>query len=153
VDISEVRIKLMPEHATKKDKLQAFCSITIGNDFVVRDIKIIEGSKGIFVAMPSRKLTDRCVRCSAKNHLRAKFCNDCGQKLPPERAGRDVRGRAKLHADIAHPINVHCREAVQAIILGAYKQEMKRSQLPGYVPQELHALPELDEIAEGFMEE
>ena len=100
--ITEVRIKLCEEN---NERLLAFCSVTFDNAFVVRDLKIIEGTKGMFVAMPSRKLTDRCYKCGCKNHLRARFCNSCGGKLDEHRAMRDTDGRAKLHADIAHPIH------------------------------------------------
>jgi stage V sporulation protein G len=132
VVITEVRIKLMEDH-NENERLQAFCSITFDNAFVVRDLKIIEGTKGSFVAMPSRKLTDRCLHCGCKNHLRARFCNQCGHKLDEDRAGRDADGRAKLHADIAHPINSTCREIVQAAVIKAYQEERERSKLPGYV--------------------
>src|SRR4030095_1754546 len=54
VEITEVRIKLMEEPG---ERLKAFCSITFDNCLVVRDLKIIDGSNGPFVAMPSRKLT------------------------------------------------------------------------------------------------
>jgi len=56
VEITEVRIKLMED---PHDRLKAFCSITLDGMFVIRDLKIIQGAKGPFVAMPSRKLTDR----------------------------------------------------------------------------------------------
>ena len=102
--ITEVRIKLMEDN-NENERLQAFCSVTFDDAFVVRDLKIIEGTKGSFVAMPSRKLTDRCPGCGSKNHLRARFCNACGGKLDEDRATRDADGRVKLHADIAHPIN------------------------------------------------
>lgn len=131
MNITEVRIKLMD---IKNDKLRAFCSITIDDDFVIRDLKIIEGSKGAFVAMPSRKLMDHCPECGGKNHLRANYCNDCGVKLFNRRAGRDDRGRAKLHADIAHPINSDCRDLLQKKILEAYQSELERAQQEGYVP-------------------
>ena len=57
MEITEVRIKLMEEPG---ERLKAFCSITFDDCFVVRDLKIIEGSSGPFVAMPSRKLTAHC---------------------------------------------------------------------------------------------
>lgn len=129
MEITEVRIKLMEDN---NERLQAFCSITFDDEFVVRDLKIIEGTKGSFVAMPSRKLTDRCAHCGYKNHLRARFCSQCGSKLDEDRATRDVDGRAKLHADIAHPINSACREKVQSAIIAAYLDELRRSKLPGY---------------------
>jgi stage V sporulation protein G len=132
VVITEVRIKLM-EDGNENERLQAFCSVTFDNAFVVRDLKIIEGTKGSFVAMPSRKLTDRCPGCGCKNHLRARFCNQCGYKLDEDRATRDADGRAKLHADIAHPINSACREVIQTAVLKAFHEEKERSKQPGYV--------------------
>jgi stage V sporulation protein G len=136
VEISEIRVKLV---ADPDDKLQAFCTITFDHEFVVRDLKIIRGPNGPFVAMPSRKLTDRCQSCSGKNHLRARYCNDCGRQLDPNRAGRDERGRAKLHTDIAHPIHAESRSRIQGKIIDAYRIEVEKSKLPGYKPPKLGA--------------
>lgn len=130
MEITEVRIKLMED---TQERLQAFCSITFDHCFVIRDLKIIEGAKGSFVAMPSRKLTDRCPRCNTKNHLRALFCNQCGARLQEERAGKDSDGRAKLYADIAHPINSRCRELIQVRVMEAFKEEQVRAKQPGYI--------------------
>src|SRR5512137_2648206 len=94
------------------ERLKAFCSITFDDSFVVRDLKIIEGANGPFVAMPSRKLTAHCPNCRSKNHLRAAFCNQCGARLREPQTLRDDEGRTKLYADIAHPINSSCREAI-----------------------------------------
>lgn len=128
--VTEVRIKLMSD---PNDRLQAFCSITFDHCFVVRDLKIIQGSKGSFVAMPSRKLTDRCPDCDAKNHLRAPYCNECGTALDSERALDDDDGRAKLYADIAHPINSACREMIQDCVISAYEEELVLSKDPAYI--------------------
>ncbi len=133
MEITEVRIKLMEDNSGSNERLQAFCSITFDDMFVIRDLKIIEGAKGFFVAMPSRKLTDRCHNCGTKNHLRSRFCNQCGCRLDENRALRDADGRAKLHADIAHPINSMCREKIQAAVLNSYAEELERSKMPGYV--------------------
>ncbi|HVW66895.1 MAG TPA: SpoVG family protein [Candidatus Peribacteraceae bacterium] len=128
--ITEVRIKLME---VSSERLLAFCSITLDDSFVVRDLKIIDGTKGRFVAMPSRKLTDRCPQCTTKNHLRALYCNQCGAQLRADRATKDDDGRAKLYADIAHPINCRCREMIQTRALEAYEEEIIKSKQPGYV--------------------
>ena len=129
MEISEVRIKLMDD---PNDRLQGFCSITFDKCFVVRDLKIIRGAKGSFVAMPSRKLTDRCPKCGNKNQLRAHFCNDCGVELHEDRAIKDDDGRAKLYADIAHPINSGCRDMIQRKVLEAFEKEIVLAQKPGY---------------------
>lgn len=132
MEITEVRVKLMED---SDDRLRAFCSVTFDDAFVVRDLKIIDGSSGPFVAMPSRKLTSHCPQCGAKNHLRANYCNQCGNQLPQERVNRDHEGRVKLYADIAHPINSECREVIQERVIAEYQDELSRSQSPDYVPR------------------
>lgn len=130
VEITEVRIKLMEE---SEDRLRAFCSITFDNCFVVRDLKIIEGSQGPFVAMPSRKLTFRCNRCGNKNHLRSNYCNQCGGRLRESRESRDEEVPNKLYADVAHPINQACRDLIQSRVVEEYALELERAKQPGYV--------------------
>jgi stage V sporulation protein G len=130
MEITEVRIKLMLD---SDDRLQGFCSITFDNCFVVRDLKIIDGASGPFVAMPSRKLTSHCHQCGTKNHLKANYCNQCGVRLREDRALRDAEGRAKLYADIAHPINSQCREMIQNRVISEFRTEQERAKQPGYV--------------------
>jgi stage V sporulation protein G len=130
VEITEVRIKLMEEAG---ERLQAFCSITFDNCFVIRDLKIIEGANGPFVAMPSRKLTAHCAQCGTKNHLRALYCNQCGLRLDNDHIIKEEDGRAKLYADIAHPINSSCREMIQERVIREFHLEKERAKLPGYV--------------------
>ena len=128
--ITEVRVKLMDE---PHDRLLAFCSITFEGNFVIRDLKLIQGKNGLFVAMPSRKLMDRCPGCHAKNHLRALYCNQCGERLRDDRAFKDDEGRSKLYADIAHPIHSDCREHIQEQILRAFEQERILACQPDYI--------------------
>ena len=139
MEITEIRIKLLPSRQAFEDRLRAFCTVTFDNSFVVRDLKIIEGQNGFFVAMPSRKLTARCPRCSAKNHMRARYCNDCGAHLKPRPVTED--NRLRFHADIAHPINAETRGRMEKCVLDAYRSERERSKEPGYVPQ---SFPDLD---------
>ena len=114
MEITEVRIKLI-DNAT--ERLLAFCSITIDGWFVIRDLKLIGGTSGPFVAMPSRKLCGHCRKCGCKNPLRASFCNQCGEKLRDKNLPRDGDGRVRLYADIAHPINASCREMIQQRVM------------------------------------
>jgi stage V sporulation protein G len=135
MNVTEIRVKLV---SRPNDKLRAFATITLEDALVIRDLKIIEGGKGLFVAMPSRKLTDRCPRCGGKNHLRASFCNDCGARLPDKRRILVEDGRQKLYADVAHPIHASCREELANRVLTAFHQEVERSKQPGYKPVELY---------------
>ena len=52
--ITDVRVRKI----SKESKMRAIVSITIDDEFVVHDIKVIEGEKGLFIAMPSKKATD-----------------------------------------------------------------------------------------------
>lgn len=54
MQITDVRIRKVD----KEGKMKAVVSITIDDEFVVHDIKVIEGEKGLFIAMPSRKASD-----------------------------------------------------------------------------------------------
>ena len=54
MQITDVRVRKL----SKDGKMKAIVSITIDNVFVVHDIKVIEGEKGLFIAMPSKKATD-----------------------------------------------------------------------------------------------
>ena len=129
LEITEVRIKLMEN---SEDRLRGFCSITFDDCFVVRDLKIIEGNNGPFVAMPSRKLSSNCPKCRTKNHLRANYCNNCGNKLKMTGVTHDASGRAKLYADIAHPVNASCREMIQNRVIEELNRELELAQQPGY---------------------
>lgn len=131
MEITEVRIKLME---ASEDRLRAFCSITIDHCFVVRDLKIIEGVNGPFVAMPSRKMTARCGKCGNKNYLRSHYCNQCGARLRGPQDVHDSEGSNsnKMYADIAHPINQLCRDLIQNSVIREYSDELERAKQPGY---------------------
>jgi len=110
----------------------AFCSVTFDDAFVVRDLKIIEGTKGSFVAMPSRKLSDRCNQCGCKNHLRARFCISAaadwmkiGPSAPPT-AGPSCTPTLPIPS-------TRCREVIQGAVIRAFQEEKERSKQPGYV--------------------
>lgn len=144
MELTEVRINLCGEHGSR---LKAFCSLTFDNTFVIRDVKLIDGNDGLFLAMPSRKLCDHCPACKEKNHLRARYCNQCGRRLNESRYlqyrngngnGHGSQGnRLKLHADIAHPINAECRQEIERRVLEAFDREVERSRMPGYVAPSL----------------
>ncbi|MDD4956970.1 MAG: septation protein SpoVG family protein [Candidatus Omnitrophica bacterium] len=117
--ITEVRI--FPTES-KDGKLKAFATMTFDDWFVVRNIKVIQGNSGLFVAMPSRKAMDSCPKCRTKNVVGSKYCNQCGSDLPPQRTDeqQDTQGN---HMDIAHPITQECRVYIQEKILEAYNRE------------------------------
>src|ERR1700761_7732485 len=128
MQLTEVRINLCEGES---NRLKAYCSLTFDDTFVIRDVKLIDGNDGLFLAMPSRKLCDRCRRCGEKNHLRARFCNSCGSRLNENRylhyQNHKGPSRLKLHADIAHPINAMCRAELERRVFEAFREEIERS--------------------------
>jgi len=119
--ITEVRI--FPTES-RDGKLKAFATMTFDDWFVVRNVKVIQGNSGLFVAMPSRKAMDSCPKCQFKNVVGSRYCNQCGADLPktaPQET-KEVESHGN-HMDIAHPITQECRVYIQDKILEAYKKE------------------------------
>ena len=136
MEITEVRVAL---RESSEKRLKAYVTLTFDHCFVVRNIKIIEGKNGLFVAMPSHKPKVACGRCHFKNELGGRFCSQCGSSLsrPMDQAGglglRAGEGEAlesQAHRDIAHPITVEFRQYLQQKVLEAYEAERTKGRNP-----------------------
>jgi len=126
MEITEVKIFLKD---SPDKKLKAYATVTFDNAFVVRNIKVIEGSNGLFIAMPSRKIKQPCPKCGFKNETRSKYCNQCAAMLPviSRQESQEATAAAQSeHKDIAHPITQSFREYLQKKVLEAYEQEKAR---------------------------
>lgn len=126
MEITEVKIFLKD---SPDKKLKAYATVTFDNAFVVRNIKVIEGPNGLFIAMPSRKVRQPCPKCNFKNETRSKYCNQCGAQLPLVSrpvATESVNTAQLEHKDIAHPVTQSFREYLQKRVLEVYEQEKLR---------------------------
>lgn len=127
MEITEVRI-FLKESPDKK--LKAYATVTFDNVFVVRNIKVIEGGSGLFIAMPSRRLKTSCPKCGFRNEMRSKYCNQCGAQLPfvsaPVEPGNNKDAQSE-HRDIAHPITQTFREYLQKKVLETYTIEKDKT--------------------------
>ena len=119
MEITEIRV--FPKEGPDK-KLKAYTTVTFDNVFVVRNIKVIQGQSGLFIAMPSRKMKNPCPKCSSKNEVGSKFCNQCGAALEAHASTTPPDAKAE-HRDIAHPITQQFRDYLQSKILSAYQKE------------------------------
>ncbi len=122
MEITEIRVFLKE---SQDKKLKAYTTVTFDNVFVVRNIKVIQGANGLFIAMPSRKIKTTCAKCNFKNEVGSKFCNHCGASIP-EHSPIDPEEAKSEHRDIAHPITQEFREYLQKKILEAYKTETNK---------------------------
>ena len=111
-------------------RLRAYATLTFDHCFVVRNIKIIDGKNGLFVAMPSRKPKVACARCHFKGQVGDRYCAQCGAPMPrPEGlAAASGEADAQGHRDIAHPITAEFRHYLQRQILEAYEAERAKGQ-------------------------
>ena len=129
MEITEIRI--FPKEGQDK-KLKGYATVTFDHAFVVRNIKVIQGSNALFIAMPSRKTKYPCTKCHFKNEVGSKFCNQCGATFAPvvhsvAHTDDDDHGDAKSeHRDIAHPITQQFREYLQSAVLEAFAKESKK---------------------------
>ena len=133
-------------------RLKAYATLTFDHCFVVRNIKVIAGKSGLFVAMPSHKPKVACARCHYKNDLGGRYCSQCGSAVSrlseritgatgvgrsPEPEWRSVyppgMGRSgetadnPAHRDIAHPITMEFRQYLQQKVLAAYEAELAKA--------------------------
>ena len=123
MEITEIRV-FLKEGQDKK--LKAYTTVTFDNAFVVRNIKVIQGSSGLFIAMPSRKMKSPCPKCNFKNEVGSKYCNQCGASIPIHDepiSAADIDTKSE-HRDIAHPVTQQFREYLQSKILDAYRKEV-----------------------------
>lgn len=131
MQVTEVRVEVI---RSTNDRLRGFCTVVFDQCFIVRDIRILEGPQGLFVAMPSRKRTAPCPRCRNKNVVQASYCNSCGGKLDPTAH----MGIENPHVDVAHPINATFRSVVTNAVLAEYRRVAGDPQQPegNVAPQE-----------------
>ena len=129
MEITDVRVAL---RESPEKRLKAYATLTFDHCFVVRNVKVIEGKNGLFVAMPSHKPKTVCAQCHFKNDFGGRFCCQCGGPMSPVVRPADIGARAghgpeladnQAHRDIAHPITVEFRQYLQQTILAAYEAE------------------------------
>ncbi|MDD5195307.1 MAG: septation protein SpoVG family protein [Candidatus Omnitrophica bacterium] len=120
MEITEVRISLRENEGKR---LKAYATVTFDNSFAVRNIKVVEGNSGLFVAMPAKKMKQFCPRCGKKVDVGSHYCNHCGVQLPLAQKEADPGVKQATHQDLAHPINQQFRDYLQSKVLDAYYRE------------------------------
>ena len=120
MEITEIRVFLKDG---QDKKLKAYTTVTFDDCFVVRNIKVIQSTNGLFIAMPSRKVKLSCSKCHFRNEVGSKFCNHCGASLSAQEASSKSEDSKSEHRDIAHPVTKEFREYLQKKVLEAYEKE------------------------------
>lgn len=120
--ITDVKVTLANRNY---EHLLGFASVVFDDCFVVRDLKVIAGRGGPFVAMPSRRMTDKCHECGNKNHYQAWFCHWCGTRLDGRRAPVDDAGKHTLYQDVCHPITQDMRQYINEVVVEEYQRAIE----------------------------
>ena len=123
MEVTDVQVNLCENN---EDRLRAYCAVIFDNSFVVHNIRIIEKTNGLLVAMPSRKATTKCPVCSCKNAIDASYCANCGTRLKDDGEVKRTQTETKIHFDVAHPINPSCRKQIERHVLAAYQETLSR---------------------------
>ncbi len=116
--VTEITIRL--QNNPKNPALLAICSLVVENAFVIHEVKVIQGRKGVFVAMPQRKRTDHCPSCNASNALSSRHCHHCGIMIPG--GFSEIKDCTE---DVVHPITEECRREFHSKVLAAYENELE----------------------------
>lgn len=119
MEVTDVQVNLV---GGGDDRLRAYCAVVFDQSFVVHNVRVIEKTDGLLVAMPSRKLTSKCPSCHFKNPIDNRFCGNCGTQLRDEAAIKRLQRDTKVHFDVAHPINPEMRRKIEEAVLAAYHQ-------------------------------
>ena len=136
MEVTDVRVALRAqamrqaaaEGRAGEHRLKAYATVTFDHCFVVRNIKVIEGRNGLFVAMPSHRAKTACPRCQFKNDLGGRFCVQCGSRLQPPPAVPEAESpEPSAHRDIAHPITAEFRQYLQGKVLDVYEAERAKA--------------------------
>jgi len=141
MEITEIRVFLKDG---QDKKLKAYTTVTFDNCFVVRNIKVIHSTNGLFMAMPSRKTKFSCPKCNFKNEAGSKFCNYCGVKLPVQDQSAKPKDAKADHRDIAHPVTKEFRDYLQKKVLEAYEQQVAKGESS---PKDVGGMSDLGDVS------
>lgn len=118
MEITEVT----PRIQSGPGRVLAFVEIVLDGVFVVQDIKIVSAPDGRkILAMPDRRLGDRCPCCKVKNPYTNRHCGQCGAAIDPYRAPSGHDGRPQLFADVAFPIDDAFRSKLETRVFASYR--------------------------------
>ncbi len=115
--ITEVRIKLSQPDPFN-DILLGYATVVLENELVLTDIKLLRGPERDFIAMPARKIADKCPQCMTRNYVTAAFCNKCGIALDSKRWPREQ----PVYQDICFPITREFRHAIEEAVWIEYNR-------------------------------
>lgn len=117
--ITEIHLTLVDR---PDDCLRAFCSVTFDNVFVVKDLRVIEGPRGLFVAIPSENRTATNPHLRATNPLQARCRSERGYRFALDEP-KDFGGTP--HSETMHPITAAFRARLESRVIAAYREQMR----------------------------
>ena len=122
--VTQVKIKsLIPTGA-----VACYASIVLDEVLKIEDLRLVRHGGAFVVAMPDRKMTDRCPECGKKNAVFDLYCGRCGNPRGEARQALqhdgspllDSRGRPKTRQDLVYPLDYSLRRAITEAVVSAY---------------------------------
>ncbi|NOZ64839.1 MAG: hypothetical protein GXO71_07980 [Caldiserica bacterium] len=146
MEITDVRVRLA---SRKRDKVKAFASVTFDSCFVVRNIRLIEGNNGLFLAMPSEEARKSCPQCTSRIPWSSRFCPRCGAHLGDNAVVTSAKQGSR---DLAHPINQETREYITSKVIEAYNEILAEAPPLSEEVEETEKVEEKEKIEEVIEE-
>lgn len=111
--------------------LRAYVDVVLDSNFMVHGLKVVEGERGMIVAMPSTRPKLMCPSCGHPDRpIVDDFCGNCGGQMPAynERvaasAAKQKDGKFRAHYDVCHPLNPQTRRMIEDVVLEAYEAKL-----------------------------
>jgi DNA-binding cell septation regulator SpoVG len=116
--IQVTRVFLQPTEGTRAagSRVKAFAAVVLNDSVQINNLKYVEASKGLVVAMPDAEIQAPCPGCGHSNRITASYCNACGEALP---ASGPVPARDRFR-EVAHPVKLSARQEIQRAVADAY---------------------------------
>lgn len=120
IEVTRVKVDPLPGSA---GPVRARAAVVVNDALLIDGVRVVEGPRGLLVAMPDVEVMRPCPACRAPNRARATFCDSCGGGMP--RTGyvppRD------LYREVVHPVKRSSRRAIEGPVLDAYVEAYRQS--------------------------
>lgn len=121
MNVTEVRVELAEAgNQPEVPRVLAYFVVTLDDEFVIRNFKLVRTRSGLVLCMPSRRVEDHCPACGKRGPVEGRYCPHCGERRAEGRAAVK-EGRPQHHTDVVHPVTHACRARLEELLIGAYR--------------------------------
>lgn len=117
LEITDIRM-VREEKNSSRNAVIAYVTITLNDQFLIKNIRLIRHSDRLVIGMPNREKIRDCPHCSIRNAQSNRYCHQCGTPL------EKVKIDYSAYVDIVHPTKQTFREYLERVIIEEYKRQL-----------------------------